>query len=294
MKLKNIVVPAVFGFALSFFISIVVNHRFGTAFLRGLIFGVAFAAMAVVIDFVYEKFLNDGSSIDFTSDAPKSDSRVGGKVDITIDDAELTDNGDALSFSVLNNRFKLSEADTKSARQSKNDILNEVKSSSRPVSSVAASTPAADSVPSETEKPAFKPVALGTPVGKATVSDAIVSAAPSHVEDSPSSKVSAAESTTSESHHTVSGAENVSPALAARRAERVADKKEIDALPDLDSFGDEGDLDDDVIEDSEFAQDGLDSSSDEGRIIFADGSKAKDHDTETLAKAIRTVLKRED
>jgi len=276
MKLKNIVVPAVFGFTLSFFISIVVNHRFGTAFLRGFIFAVIFAAGAVVIDFVYEKFLNDGSSIDFVSDVPKSDSRLGSKVDITIDDAELTDDGDSLAFSVANNRFKLSDSDTKSVRQSKNEVSDTAKPLVKdPVVEQVAEVPVSSSQPAVkagAEKASFKPVPLA------------------NMASSESSPV--VENVTPENTKT-SVADNVSPAVAARRAERVAEKKEIDALPDLDSFGDAGDLDDDVIEDSEFAQDGMESS-DEGRIIFADGTKAKDHDTETLAKAIRTVLKREE
>lgn len=283
MKLKNIVVPAVFGFALSFFISIVVNHRLGTALLKGFIFCVIFAAGAVVIDFVYEKFLNDGSSIDFSSDTPKTDSRLGGKVDITIDDAELTDDGDALAFSVANNRFKLSESDTKSVKQDKKETSGSIKPSvvgskpksdaSEPVIAETASVAKNSAMPAA-EKPAFKPVSLANMAS---------------AESSPASVENEASDNTAKPV----ADNNVSPAVAARRAERVAEKKEIDALPDLDSFGDADDLDDDVIEDSEFAQDGMDSS-DEGRVVFADGTKAKDHDTETLAKAIRTVLKRED
>ncbi|MBR1911465.1 MAG: hypothetical protein IJ828_03800 [Treponema sp.] len=281
MKLKNIVVPAVFGFALSFFISIVVNHRFGTAFLRGFIFAVVFAAGAVVIDFIYEKFLNDGSSIDFSSDTPKEDSRLGGKVDITIDDAELTDDGDSLAFSVANNRFKLSQADTKSVRQNRSEPVAPAASSApaakaEPVGSAPSATAKAPAQPAVSEKTAFTPVSL---TGMTSAGEA-------------SAEPVSGESDASENAKPVA-TDAVSPAVVARRAERVAEKKEIDALPDLDSFGDASDLDDDVIEDSEFAQDGMDSS-DEGRIIFADGSKAKDHDTETLAKAIRTVLKRED
>lgn len=281
MKLKNIVVPAVFGFALSFFISILASHKFGTAFLRGFVFAFVFAALAVIIDFVYGKFLNDGVSIDIMPEVSKSDSRIGSKVDITINDAELSDDGDSLSFSVANNVTKLSDSDTKSMKKIREEAFGNINSVPKDKSeaSVVNQKVKAMEQPSgaaESEKPAFKPVSLGS-VPLADLDNEKVSS----TEDS---SKSASSSTTSE---------NVSPAVSARRAERVAEKKEIDALPDLDSFGDEGDLDDDVIEDSEFAQDGIDSS-DEGRIIFADGTKAKDHDTETLAKAIRTILKKDD
>ena len=80
-----------------------------------------------------------------------------------------------------------------------------------------------------------------------------------------------------------------------KKKAKEAEKHEIDALPDLEGF--EGDdnyvSDNDIIENSDFAQESESNfSSSSGSI---DGSTVtSNHDTETLAKAIHTVLKRDE
>ena len=61
LNTKNIAVMAGLGFVLSFLISILFAHTpFLWALFRGLVFAIAFGVLAIIIDFMYEKFLNDG------------------------------------------------------------------------------------------------------------------------------------------------------------------------------------------------------------------------------------------
>ncbi len=278
-KLKNVAGAAACGFALSFFISIAATHKFGSSIARGIVFGFLFGILAFVIDLVYGKFLSDDS--DNSVDSLKSDSSSGAKVDITIGDADLTNDGAPLAFSVSRNRFSLPDEDTSDLH--KNDIKMDVPTvSASPVGSVTPESSggsgptkpvpvskAAEEPVASASTETFQPVTLGRPVEEAA----------------PAAKTPSAPS------------KPLSAAAAAKRSEREADKKEIDALPDLDTFGEmsnEGiEADDTVIEDTEFATDG--GMSDSGRrVTLADGSKASNHDTETLAKAIRTVLHRDE
>ena|SRR5574344_262191 len=75
------------------------------------------------------------------------------------------------------------------------------------------------------------------------------------------------------------------------------DANDIDSLPDIGEFvpesnDSEGTDDKDIIKDSDFAVEGESSSIHPAE--FPDGSNAKNHDTETMAKAIRTLLKKDE
>ncbi len=279
-KIKNIIVPAVCGFILSFLISLLVTGRFVPSLLRGLIFGLIFAALALLIDIVYGRFLDDGSAVDAIPEAGKPEAATGTHVDLTVGDADLTDDGDNLRFAVNNNVFKLPEADRQSVRR---NVMAEVEAEA---AAAKAEKPAA-----QTAAPAAQAIAPATPVTNEKP------AAPAAAEAAPAFQpITLGSPLPKEGKSSGQDAGKKDAKASARRAEREAEKREIDALPDLDSFGDEdiGESDDDdVIEDSEFAEDGRGHSSG-GRISTADGNKAKDHDTETLAKAIRTILKRDE
>ncbi len=284
-KVKKIVFPAISGFALSFFISILFTHKFGYSLLRGLLFGFVFAVLAVLIDIVYGKFLDDGSSVsEISQDSSKSDGKVGSHVDITIDDADLSNTGKEIPFAVNRNLFQLSESDTQDLR--KIDILYE---SEQKEQKTVLSATMSDSVSTQKESssvvhPAdtnessqdssFKPVALGKPLEVA----------------SESSKNEKTESSQSKPADSVAETKNQ-----LKKKAKEAEKHEIDALPDLEGF--EGDdnyvSDNDIIENSDFAQESESNfSSSSGSI---DGSTVtSNHDTETLAKAIHTVLKRDE
>ncbi len=278
-KVKNITYPAVAGFALSFLISLLATHRFGTSLLKGLLFAVVFAVLAFAIDFVWGRFLGEGDDVaEISGDVAKADKNLGNKVDITIDDADLSDDGRGLAFAVDRNRAKLSDADTMDLR--KNDVLFAAESQGGrqslfegPAASSSSSGPAVAAgeavaaSPADESKAAFKPVSLGKPVSASGASNPSASA-PSPV------------------------AEKQAGAPAKKAS---TGNLELDALPDIGGFGD----DDNYVAESDMEESGaLDESapaySSTAASSSGNASKATEHDTETLAKAISTVLKRDE
>lgn len=273
-KVKNIAGPAAVGFVLSFLISIFVTHNIGVSFLKGLLFGVLFAVLAFVIDFVWDRFLSDGSEpVELAGDSPRVEKNLGARVDITIDDADLSDDGRSLPFAVDRNRAKLSESDTQDLR--KNDVLFAAESKGEkqslfdrtpePVKKTeaapAASEPAAES------QGTFTPVSLGKPLSASESAPAAPASAPA-----------------------------AGPAKAAAAPARKASSGdgELDGLPDIGGF----DTDDNYVSEADMEDDNPPDESSSSYSPSAsspvDASKATAHDTETLAKAISTVLKRDE
>ncbi len=270
-KVKNIAYPAIAGFVLSFFISILVTHRFGISLLKGLTFALIFAAMSFVIDFVWSRFLGDGvDSIEISADSARNDKNLGSRVDITIDDADLSDDGRGLPFAVDRNRSKLSESDTLDLR--KNDVLFSAESKGEeqslfenPSEPVRTSKVPKDSSSTDSST-SFQPVSLGTPVSdtqKAPSASPSVPVAPATAPDTPVRKLSSGDG-------------------------------ELDALPDIAGF----DVGDNYVTDSDIEETATDESSESysssNSASSGGGNKAGEHDTETLAKAISTVLKRDE
>ncbi len=266
-KVKNITYPAAAGFALSFLISLIATHRFGSSLLKGLLFALVFAVLAFVIDYVWGRFLSEGDEVsDISGDAPKADKSLGNKVDITIDDADLSDDGKSLRFAVDRNRAKLSESDTQDLR--KNDVLFAAESKGEK-QSLFDGPPAAPSdnggakttaQPQEEASSSFKPVSLGKPLP--------ASGAPG-------------------------AASGKSPSAPVKKA--PSSGGEMDALPDIDGF----ENDDNYVSDSDIADDNPSApvSSDfssSAPTSSGNASKATEHDSATLAKAISTVMKRDE
>ncbi|MBQ9538709.1 MAG: hypothetical protein IJU95_05520 [Treponema sp.] len=276
-KVKNIAYPAVAGFALSFLISILVTHHFWYSLGKGLLFALVFAVLSFVIDFVWAKFLGEGDDVpELSNDSSKSDKNLGNKVDITIDDADLSDDGRSLPFAVDRNRAKLSDADTQDLR--KNDVLYAAESQGDRPSLFEKTVPPSSSAPAEMKKNtasaepqagAFKPVSLGKSISdsdsKADASKPVaVSSVPDKSASSPERKTA------------VSGGDLV-------------------GLPDIGGF----DNDDNYVSDSDLeggAASGVGSVDYSSSSASSSGnaSKATEHDTATLAKAISTVLKRDE
>ncbi len=295
-KIKNIAVPAALGFVLSFLVSLIFGtHKFGVSLFRGLLFCLIFGILAFIIDFVYGKFLDDGSAVDTLQDSSsgrsESSNKVGARVDITIDDADLSNDGKELSFAVNRNRFKLADADTQDLRE--NDVMYVAESSekkdtgvaSAPVTSNNSSVSSAPVSNSQPSASSFKPVPLGQPVS-AAVNQSAETKTPE-----PNTKPTS-QNTDS---HPVSKKEGSS-------------NSEINALPDLDNFDNtdnsddssaDGDADSDSTKSTDFSTDEVSASNSSGDSVSvpvpgADGKQTVQQDTETLAKAIRTVLKRDE
>ncbi|MBP5443083.1 MAG: hypothetical protein J6Y60_07570 [Treponema sp.] len=256
---KKSIFPAVFGFVLSFFISIIATHKLWRSLLRGVIFAVVFAALFIAIDFIFDKFLDKEEG---SVSSKRSDSKSGGKIDITISDEDLTDDGEDLRFPVTMNKMGLSQEEMQSYK---------VQTESAPAPSSTAASPSIDAAPIGTDE------VIGS-----------VSASP--VESDVFKQTSLASSAPAVEKATVSPVtDNTTVGLDAR------DGEEIDDLPEIADFDAElGDEDaDSIVDDSDFASNGSTSMFTE-RSTFSDGSRASDHDAATIAKAIQTALKREE
>lgn len=265
-KPKRIIVSFSSGFVLSFLISIISTKRFGPSILRAFIFGFVFALVALGISYVWKKFLDGDSASVESPRASSGEKTSGGHVDITLTDEGLSDDGTQLRFSVANNKQKLQTDELpKSEPRASENLFTPTSVQSRPVASVAEQekTEASD------KKPEFKPVNLGEKIDTF----------PSH-EDSGESKKSA------------------------RSLSREADIKEVEQLPDISDFqslagGDSvsmdgaGGMEGGEAIDVSFSDDSdVTSASIEFGRNVAESSKS--HDVETIAKALSTVLKRED
>lgn len=250
IKPKNIAIPAVCGFAVSFLISLIATHRFGFSLLRGAIFAVVFGLIAVGITFLYDKFLSDEGDSEVSSSPEKNKS--GSIVDITINDETLPDDGQGPQFFVSNNKKPL-ETDDKSVA---GDFENKSNANAQ------------ENKSPELEKDnssAFKAVPLGQPF---------------KAENTEASEVKKASE------------ESAEPKVAEADEEPL---EGLDSLPDIGNIVSEEKKetsDDDLIKDSDFAESGQTESS--HKAEFPDGSKAASHDTETMAKAIRTLLKKDE
>ena len=305
LKPKTIVISSVSGLVLSFLISIISTHNFGWSLLRALIFAVIFGGLSVGISFLNEKFLATDDSSSFSEEQKEGQSTsapvTGSKVDITIDDERLTDDGDGPKFDVAGNTMALGGG-TKVSLSSSVESTSPIENAASPIENTASpdaetafvqaeASQEDDMDPLKPKKEPFKPIELGVPVAESSVEETSTAKAPSQVmaeQNKASAEVSEKKLASKELSQT--------ERIAQRAAERAADMKEIDSLPDIgDAPIDSSDeVVGDIIKDSEFAESGTVDAEEDKRISMVDGSKAKDHDTETMAKAIRTLLKREE
>ena len=253
---KKSIFPAVFGFVLSFFISIIATHKLWRSLFRGVIFAIVFAALFILIDYIFERFLDKEAG---SVSSKKSDSR-GSKIDITISDEDLTDDGEDLRFPVTMNKMGLSQEETKSFKQQAESV-QKASSSNAPAASSSGSTV------TEEKKP-------------------VVSAQQSENDDfEPMTFTSSDQSA------------DKNPAVSVIDTSTVglddSDNSQIDDLPEIADFDAELGDDGSYVDDSDFASNGSTSLYTE-RSTFSDGSRASDHDAATIAKAIQTALKREE
>lgn len=255
---KYISISAGLGFIVSFLIGLFSGIGFGHVVLRALICALFFGAMTVGILFLNQKFLSDGQT-DADLDVPAEKmSRVGGVIDITVDDDRLPEEEQGPRFNVASTRPALRQTET---------AAKESADAAQPVPPVSEPAPVSDGdravVPPQAEQPAGF-----TPMGLAQVASAVAEPEPANVVPQPSAPTHA-----------------VAPAAGADLAE----------LPDISSFGG-GDTADvatgeDVVEDSEFAEADVPQKS--RSSVFPDGVPASEQSASLMAQAIRTVLLRE-
>ena len=266
MKPKNIAISAIVGFVLSFLISIVATHRFFRSLLRGGIFAVIFALLAIGIVYLYGKFLEDEAGSDLQSNAsPKKTDKVGSVIDLTVSDENLTDDGQGPQFFVANNKHTLADEDTVVANAQKAPDV-------APKKAAVAQSGADDGG----AVPNAAPVESST--GDSTTGDQVF------------------QSVDLGKPFTEKEAEPSATEGAAKKEEESLSDEEIDELPDIGNLesddSKEPPEDKEIIKDSDFAVAGKQKKS--SNAEFPDGSNAKNHDAETMAKAIRTLLKKDE
>ena len=271
---KKVAIPAAFGFALSFFISIIATHKVGWSLLRALIFGIIFGGLAFGIDFLYTKFLNSSEETDLTSDTTKKSANPSGsKIDLVVGEENLTDDGQSLSFAVEKNKRQLPTEDTMGLK----DLPSTPKVTMESVGANMENIPTA-TTNSTVTKDNFKPVNLAASTSKEN--------------QEPQSQKEEKTQTPTNVQKTPSAEQN--SAASKRAIAKQAEKSEIDELPDISGILPEmsgSSENKDIIEDSDFANSGENAASE--RLSVVDGSKAKDHDAATMAKAIQTFLSKD-
>lgn len=318
MKLKRVFICTGLGFVLSFLISIIATHRIGRTLLRSVIFAVVFGLLALGIDFLSGKFLSVEDDSLSEPQQPQPGEGRGGTVDITIGDENLTDDGAGPQFAVGSGSMGFS-AGAKKAKPAPYAPVQEDKPTAEEIAAMPhgpsfgkrAGTepePAASAAPDAAEKSpatgASSDIAAQNASAAQTASPQRSAGEAAKTEpDTPPEKpefkpVQLGEplKTPPEPEHKahLSAKEQ---AAAERKAKQAADIKEIDSLPDIGdvSFGlSDGSSSGEVISDSEFASSGSADSEESGRVSLVDGSQASNHDASTMAKAIQTLLKKDD
>ncbi len=257
--------PALFGFVLSFLISLIASRKFFVSLGRGVIFAVVFAGLFLLIDFIFARFLDSDSPSFKKNSSPER----GKMVDITIADEELSDVGEDLKFPVSQNLVGLGAEKIDSMRKPSAPADESVKKGPAPqTESVGVQSLPPDDVPSKNESSPSKP-----------------------------SNVSQSAQSASAAPASNSGFTPVPLGTPLKEEAAVSKAGDLDELPDMMDFDselgseDDGFSADEIINDSDFAGGGNGASD---RPTFSDGSKATDHDAATLAKAIQTILKREE
>lgn len=107
---------AAFGFILSFITGLFSHTAFISILLKAFLFAICFGILGFGISLVFQKFLADSSSSEFSTDtsvpAGKNSPGLGQVVDITIQDEDLVNSESENHFFVNNSHQMLNDSDT--------------------------------------------------------------------------------------------------------------------------------------------------------------------------------------
>lgn len=288
-KIKFSAVFATIGFILSFIAGFFSHSSFVLIFLKALLWALIFGILGFGINIVYERFLNESSDQDFTTDSTPSgmpQPQKGQLVDITIQDEELQDSGSGNHFVVGSNRQMLHSVDVRSnntqpqqpVQQSPAPGVNSAPAgnfgapAAKEFSAKPLGTPSAGSSPAQTSAPDAGNKMAGSNLEAAASASGFVPVRNLETITNVSSKEAVKSSDFSSSQE--SSGSNVDD--------------ELDVLPDMEglSFAEnEDDNDVDTDTDSEFVSVHKKSG---------DENPANIKDAELMAKAISDVLSRDD
>ena len=276
-KVKNIAASAIIGFILSFIISIIATHKFINSCGRAFFTALVFALLVVLIEFISNKFLDSGEeALMADNNLENKGSNLKSSVDITISDEPLTEDESPLQFDVKGNKRTLSSENRDvSKKNAPNGLISDVGENMNNIPEARNSAgldslvqrengaeplfsgEQNDSGNKDKQEKEFKPVNLGQKVdGDAS--------------------------------------ENENQAKKSSGTDKEAERNIIADLPDMDNMIQDEESGSSSSVDSSFYEE--DSVPDENftRNKSASGKpKAASQDTETMAKAIRTLLNKD-
>lgn len=280
-KVKNVIVSACTIFFLSFVISIFSTHKVGISLLRALVFACLFALIDVFVQFISKKFLDDGESsleIDTGVSSSHSDMKSGNGniVDITISDEPLSDDESSLKFDVRGNRQTLPASDVSSSKMNSvgASVITDVGDGMSNIPTARSSENLETGSTNDSEvMPAFT-------VGQEKITDDKTDSSKSFVKINLAGKdadVSIGDSSLRKQNS---------------NSGRDANRKEIANLPDMDNLVPEetesSAVDTSILQGSMSADESFSPAPKK-----TENSTVMSKDTETMAKAIRTLLNRE-
>lgn len=147
---KYIIISVVFGFFLSFFVGLIAGVSFGIVLLRALLFAVVFGIVIYAALWIFQNFLSLGTDNSESSVESSNIPKTGTKIDISIGDESLPDDGSGPDFYVK---------DVSSSSSTEKVYKNE------PVLSFSSEENAVEKQDIKSEPVnEFKPVTLGTPI----------------------------------------------------------------------------------------------------------------------------------
>jgi hypothetical protein len=271
IKIKPIIFSACAAFVLSFFTALAARSGLPVALIKAFVFGLLFGALAAGVQFVYAKFLADGVSAPEAAEEPRL---VGSKVDLVVSEEDLPEDKDAPAFYV-EGKHVLSNDDLvgKKSAVAADDSL-----------SAARQNETLEAVEKVREQKAAENIAQKAAEIASPAPAAVELEAPPSVSQPQAKEAPAAFAPI----NLAQGASSAAPAAA------MSGDDELDDLPDIGEIGggSASEAEDGVIEDSEFAEEGMARPSRQTEL--GDGKVADVKDAPVMAEAIRTILKTEE
>lgn len=270
IKIKPIVFSACAAFVLSFVIAIASKSGFAASLLKAAFFGLLFGGIAVGVQFVYSRFLAEGNAPAEAAEEPKA---MGSRVDLVVSEEDLPDDKDAPAFYVEGKHVLSNEDVGSPSMQAK-------PSQAKPA---ASAEPAAEAFSAAEQNKALE---AAEKVREQKAAENIVQKA----EDVP---VDVGVPQAQEAQPAFSPVSLAAGAVSANAAASTSD--ELDDLPDIGDIGGVSSAEaqeDGVIEDSEFAEEGMAHVSRQTEL--SDGRIVDVKDAPVMAEAIRTILKTEE
>lgn len=280
IKIKPIVFSACAAFVLSFVIAIASKSGFPVSLLKATIFGLLFGAIAVGVQFVYAKFLAEGTALVEAAEEPKV---MGSKVDLVVSEEDLPEDKEAPVFYV----------------EGKHVLSNEdvgIHKAAEPSAASAQSAPSAEAFSAAEQNDALEAAEkVREQKAAENITQKAAEAASRPSAPQPEDVPLEAEAPQKKEAQPAFAPINLASGGAAASSGSAGGNDELDDLPDIGEIGGgssaEG-QDEGVIEDSEFAEEGMVHP--RRQTELSDGKVADVKDAPVMAEAIRTILKTEE